>query len=100
MGGTRTIIESNSDYVSPSINRNFDEYTKRRCKEGVCEGRTEHFGGMPLEYNAALMNGVSFNKGCYIGQELVARTHHTGVIRKRVMPIKLLQENDQLNGGE
>jgi folate-binding Fe-S cluster repair protein YgfZ len=29
---------------------------------------------------------VSFQKGCYIGQELTARTHHTGVIRKRIMP--------------
>lgn len=33
------------------------------------------------------MNGVSFHKGCYIGQELTARTHHTGVVRKRLMPI-------------
>ena len=29
---------------------------------------------------------VSFHKGCYIGQELTARTYHTGVIRKRVVP--------------
>ena len=29
-------------------------------------------------------------KGCYIGQELTARTHHTGVIRKRIMPLSLL----------
>ena len=28
-------------------------------------------------------------KGCYIGQELTARTHHTGVIRKRLLPIVL-----------
>ena len=24
------------------------------------------------------MHGVSFQKGCYLGQELTARTHHTG----------------------
>ena len=42
-----------------------------------------------LEYNIVFLNGVSFNKGCYIGQELVARTHHTGVIRKRLMPVQL-----------
>ena len=30
---------------------------------------------------------VSFSKGCYIGQELTARTHHTGVVRKRVVPV-------------
>ena len=30
---------------------------------------------------------MSFSKGCYVGQELTARTHHTGVVRKRVVPI-------------
>lgn len=33
---------------------------------------------------------VSFHKGCYLGQELIARTHHTGVIRKRTVPFKLM----------
>ena len=32
---------------------------------------------------------VSFSKGCYLGQELTARIHHTGVVRKRVMPITI-----------
>ena len=32
---------------------------------------------------------VSFHKGCYLGQELTARTHHTGVVRKRVVPIEV-----------
>ena len=31
---------------------------------------------------------VSLDKGCYIGQELTARTAHTGVIRKRILPFK------------
>ena len=38
------------------------------------------------------MHGVSFQKGCYLGQELTARTHHTGIIRKRIMPLKFSQE--------
>lgn len=33
---------------------------------------------------------VCFNKGCYLGQELIARTHHTGVVRKRTVPIELM----------
>jgi folate-binding Fe-S cluster repair protein YgfZ len=34
-------------------------------------------------------------QGCYIGQELTARTHHTGVVRKRILPIKKISETGQ-----
>ena len=35
--------------------------------------------------------------GCYLGQELTARTFHTGVTRKRVVPIKIDPENPEIN---
>ena len=44
---------------------------------------------MPLEYNLDGLNGVSYTKGCYVGQELIARTHNRGVVRKRLMPIQI-----------
>jgi folate-binding protein YgfZ len=50
---------------------------------------------IPLEYNFAGLNAISFEKGCYIGQELIARTHHRGVIRKRLIPLKFVDENDK-----
>ena len=42
---------------------------------------------LPLESNLELLSGVSFAKGCYLGQELTARTHFRGVVRKRVLPV-------------
>ncbi|KAI9872184.1 MAG: Iron-sulfur clusters incorporation protein [Pleopsidium flavum] len=35
------------------------------------------------------MGGIDFRKGCYVGQELTIRTHHTGVVRKRILPVKI-----------
>ncbi|MCO5554300.1 hypothetical protein L7F22_007829 [Adiantum nelumboides] len=42
-----------------------------------------------LEASLDYAGGVDFRKGCYVGQELTARTHHTGVVRKRVVPVSL-----------
>jgi len=95
--GLRLIVKQNGAGESALIDNyqltDSNEYTNHRLALGVSEGHAEVHGVMPLELNLALLNGVSFNKGCYIGQELVARTHHTGVIRKRIMPLKVLSAN-------
>lgn len=65
-------------------------YLELRLRLGIGEGAKNFPQGkcFPLESNCDYMHGVSFHKGCYIGQELTARTHHTGVVRKRLMPLK------------
>ena len=40
-----------------------------------------------LESGFEELNGVDFNKGCYMGQELTARTKHRGLIKKRLIPV-------------
>lgn len=67
-----------------------DEYVSHRYQLGVPEGVVDlpPEKCFPLESNCDYMHGVSFQKGCYIGQEFTARTHHTGVVRKRLMPLK------------
>lgn len=75
---------------------------------GVGEGANDLPPGesFPLEANCDYLHGISFHKGCYIGQELTARTHHTGVVRKRLMPLyftkvpsKLPEENRIVHKG-
>ena len=63
-------------------------YTALRRRLGIAEGVAEITPDkyFPSELNLERLNGVSFTKGCYVGQELTARTHFTGEVRKRVLP--------------
>ena len=66
-------------------------YELVRRLAGVAEG-VEITGQVALQTNQEFMNAVSFDKGCYLGQELTARVQHTGAIRKRVVPLLLLDK--------
>lgn len=52
---------------------------------GLPEG-AEVAGALPLEWGLHLLGGVAFDKGCYLGQELVARAHFRGAVRRRFLP--------------
>ena len=43
----------------------------------------------PQMLNVDLIDGVSFTNGCYTGQEIVARTHHLGRVKRRTMRFHL-----------
>jgi tRNA-modifying protein YgfZ len=43
----------------------------------------------PQMLNVDLLEGVSYTKGCYTGQEIVARTHHLGRVKRRTMRYRL-----------
>eukprot|EP00850_Spirogloea_muscicola_P018380 SM000168S02579 [mRNA] locus=s168:33016:35003:+ [translate_table: standard] len=72
-------------------------YQLWRFEEGVAEGPKEIPSGeaLPLEYNLAGLNAISFDKGCYVGQELTARTHNRGVIRKRLLPVQFMSRDSK-----
>ncbi|TPP57125.1 IBA57 iron-sulfur cluster assembly [Fasciola gigantica] len=66
-------------------------YNHVRWRLGLPEGSDELLQGktLPLESNGDLSGAVSFSKGCYVGQELTARTRFTGVVRRRYLPVQL-----------
>jgi len=63
-------------------------HDRARLAGGLPEG-AEWTGQVPLELSLERLGGVSFTKGCYMGQELTARTHFQGMVRKRVLPVRL-----------
>ncbi|XP_065288130.1 putative transferase CAF17 homolog, mitochondrial [Dermacentor albipictus] len=98
--GSRVLADAGEDLTSadptlvPAAEGKEPSYAHLRMQLGVGEGLRElpPAACFPLECNADYMGGVSFHKGCYVGQELTARTHHTGVVRKRLMPVVMLHE--------
>ncbi|XP_002740842.1 iron-sulfur cluster assembly factor IBA57, mitochondrial-like [Saccoglossus kowalevskii] len=103
--GRRLVVPKNTNLpeLIPGLTEmDVHNYHTHRYIHGICEGSNDLPVGnaLPLESNLDYMNGVSFHKGCYLGQELTARTHHTGVIRKRLMPVTLTNyENDAIING-
>jgi len=64
-------------------------YDRWRLQHGVPDGSRdiEVERGFLLESNFEELHGVDFQKGCYVGQELTARTKYRGVVRKRLMRV-------------
>jgi folate-binding protein YgfZ len=55
---------------------------------GVCEGRAELGDLLWLECNAAELNGVSFAKGCFVGQENTARMNWRQKVNRRLVVVE------------
>jgi folate-binding protein YgfZ len=74
------------------------QYHIRRYLYGIPEGPKEiqRENALPMEFNFDLSDGIDFRKGCYVGQELTIRTKHTGVVRKRILPVQLYRAGDSI----
>jgi folate-binding protein YgfZ len=77
-------VEGDAEWVAT------EAYHAHRIALGVPEaGKDFPIGDTyPHEADFDQLNGVSFAKGCFIGQETVARMKHKGVVRKRVVPVE------------
>jgi folate-binding protein YgfZ len=64
-------------------------YEAHRITQGVPKGGVDFRYGDAFvhDVNFDLMNGVDFKKGCYVGQEVVARVHYRNSARKRIVKI-------------
>jgi tRNA-modifying protein YgfZ len=60
-----------------------------RLALGVCEGHAELADLLWLECNAAELNGVSFTKGCYVGQENTARMNWRQKVKRRLVVVPI-----------
>lgn len=84
--GTRTITAKDvleiDDHI---IKKDASFYNAFRMLAGICEG-PDIENQIPHMLNFHLLNAISFTKGCYVGQELIARTHTQGILRTITVP--------------
>ena len=84
-----------------------DEWLRADIEQGfplVTQATSEHY--VPQMVNLDKLGGVSFKKGCYPGQEIVARTHYLGKIKRHLYRVQALRpltvgaevRSDVLNG--
>jgi len=68
-----------------------DEYDRWRLEAGVPDGSRDMVveKSILLESNFDELNGVDWDKGCFMGQELTARTKYRGLIKKRLVPVRI-----------
>jgi folate-binding protein YgfZ len=66
-----------------------------RLRLGVTEGHAELGDILWLETNAAELNGVSFAKGCYVGQENTARMNWRQKINRRLVVVPLEESHEK-----
>lgn len=88
----RAILLSPSDL---QITGSFADWDLTRLKLGVPDGaRDAEIGVSTLEeLNITHLNGVSFTKGCYVGQELTARMENRGLAKRHLMPVRLTRSD-------
>lgn len=77
------------------------QYHARRIALGLPEGAADMEPGKAilLENGFDELGGVDWKKGCYMGQELTARTKYRGLVKKRLLPIRSADANHPLVTG-
>ena len=72
---------------SETDNKNYDGL---RIALGIPEGQKDMIseGDFPLPFGMEALNAIDFQKGCYVGQEVTARSKHRGNIRKAVYRVE------------
>ncbi|MBB2200327.1 CAF17-like 4Fe-4S cluster assembly/insertion protein YgfZ [Gluconacetobacter tumulisoli] len=64
-------------------------YDAHRLSLGLPDGSRDCESGktLLLEANFEALNGISWTKGCYMGQELTARTRYRGLVKRKLLPV-------------
>ncbi|MEO1089185.1 MAG: folate-binding protein [Pseudomonadota bacterium] len=88
LGAPDHVAAALGDVASPT---DMAAYDRHRLELGVPDGSRdlEIDRALLLESGFVELNGVAFDKGCFIGQELTARMRYRSTVRKRLLPVRI-----------
>ena len=77
--------------LPPTTTAEATDWDRHRIALGLPDGSRdlEAEKTVLLEAGFDELHGVSWTKGCYMGQELTARTHYRGLVRRRLIPVEI-----------
>ena len=96
-------------YVPINLNEKFlDYFSNYLCKDlyemtrvqlGIPEGVNDIIPNkdFPLDFGYDQLNAISFSKGCYIGQEITARTHNRGKLKRKIFLVRANKNLPDIN---
>ncbi len=93
---TSSEVKTNADY---------DDYEKLRISNRIPDAEMDFTQNksFPLEFGANELNAIDYKKGCYVGQEVTARTNYRGVVRKRLYHFcadKFISKDTEISAGD
>ncbi len=76
---------------APAADASAEDWDSHRLALGLPEGSRDLVGEQSLLLEAGFdeLHGVSWSKGCYMGQELTARTKYRGLLKRRLVPVEI-----------
>jgi hypothetical protein len=112
--GERTIRLVDEDDTFPTDiaqqDKNRADYEAIRIALGIPDTGKDLIAdkSMPLESGFDELQGVDFEKGCYVGQEVTARMKHRNLVKKRLFPVAIdgdvtagaIVKSDEVDAGE
>jgi folate-binding protein YgfZ len=85
--GYRGIVAKGAASLANHVEASAADYDAHRVLAGVPEGGIDFAFGEAFPHDADMdqLGGVDFDKGCYVGQEVVSRMQHRGTARRRIV---------------
>jgi folate-binding protein YgfZ len=100
MGETSKVNEFMKLNFSEYSSMSFNDWNNLNILDGIPDiYPTTQEAFIPQSLNMDLIEGINFKKGCYTGQEIVARTHYLGKVKRR-MYRAFIKSRADLNPGD